>query len=98
MTSTQQAALEQAAREFLTDDKNEFDLSSTGEPYRFQVEALTTLLATERATVLEEVAKLAEAKADRAKLKSVEQYNHGYRGGLCGFAYELRQQAQEQRP
>ena len=55
MTPAQQAELEQVAREFLTDDKNEFDLSPTGEPYRFQVEALTTLFAAQRVALLEEV-------------------------------------------
>lgn len=91
MTTPQQAALEQAAREFLTDDKNEFDLSPTGEPYRFQVEALVSLLAAQRAAGLEEAAVQIQARmyAGNEML---------YNNGLWDASAICAQQAQEQRP
>lgn len=58
MTPSQQAELEQVAREWLIESgfcHRNYDGKVT--PERTDVETLTTLLAAQRATVLEEVAK-----------------------------------------
>ena len=76
---------------------------SKGQPMPYELPAcescaaLREQLATARQMVWEEAAKRAEEKADACHSAGAG-YNHGYRGGLRGFASECRAKVKEAPP
>ena len=86
MTPSQQAALEQVAREYIQC----LPFTGTLGEYDNAVRKLVTLLAAQRAAVLEEAAKRLEQEA--------EDWDKAISGTFKEAARIIRQQAQEQRP